>query len=157
MSMRNVLNTLLVVLAISILAPAGYSQNRVIIGPSTYAPNGVTVNDGVTTSTTAAAVTISSTPGMIYGMYLDAGANTANTVVWMNFFNATSGNVTPGTTVPIFSFQVANGLAGSIVPFPFGNPIGIPFSTALSANCSTLRSGSVAVTAPCHYTVMTKK
>lgn len=146
----------------------------VVISPTSNS-NGLAVVDAVTTpgltsETTAVgtavyAINIDTSPGQTYGVTADDVGGTSGTVVWLNFFNATGANVTPGTTTPLFSLPVVSqpltsSTDGVKVIQPFGSAIGIPFSTALSFTCTTLKNGTVrangGLSAGCHVVVLRK-
>jgi hypothetical protein len=100
---------------------------------------------GVTTymATGSAVTQISNAAGQIYGLAVDSGANTGD--VYVSLFNSLSANVTLGSTPVLMSFKVPGGTAptgGGNTPIPFGTPIGIPFSTALSWACTTVPGGA---------------
>jgi hypothetical protein len=118
-----------------------------------------TSGSGVVTyaATGTAAATIDASPGQIYGIAVDSGANTAD--VWVELFNAASGSVTLGSTPVMFSFKVPGGTAptgGGNNPMPFGVPIGIPFSTALSWACTTGPGGATQAPVYCGINVVRK-
>lgn len=159
MTFKSVVTTLVLILLVSISAQA---QNVVVV-PSPYQAQ---VNEGAVTYVssatpgTATSVNISTTPTMIYGLTANAGINTAGVQVWVNFFNAASASVTPGTTAPIISEPIqaggtSNGAVRAVI-MPFGSPLGLPV-VALSFNCTTLRSGSVGTQVPCAVNILTKK
>lgn len=135
-----------------------------VISGATANTSGVTISDSVTTSTaqSAAAVTITTSAGQLYGVTVDAGTNTSGVTVWVNVFGTSSGNVTAGTTTPLFSIPVAvlaTSATGpqSSTPMPWGAPIGIPYPTGLSANCTTTRNGTTGCQAPAHLILVRKQ
>src|SRR5258708_3688186 len=104
MRFKSVSITLLVVLCLALFSAPAQAQ-RVVVVPSTYNPSGFGVTTYVSSATpgTATSVNIATSAGMIYGLTANAGINTAGVQVFVNFFNATSANVTAGTTASIFS------------------------------------------------------
>ena len=142
-----------------------------VVVAATQVSSGVVVHD-VVTSTTAAtdlgAVLESTTPvaltgpGQIYGLAIDAIGNTTGTVVWVNLYNGIASSVTPGTTGAIASFPITGapttsatqGQTSNII-VPFGSAVGIPFTTGLSATCSTTRGGATLTSVGCHITLLT--
>lgn len=123
--------------------------------------SGLVVSETVTTGSSATAVNIDTAPGQIYAALADDVGGTAGAVVWVNFFNAVTGSVTPGTTAALFSIPVVAQAATSSTDgvktiMPFGSTIGIPFGTALSWNCTTTKNGATGVTAACHLIVLRK-
>jgi hypothetical protein len=115
-------------------------------------PAATATGSGVITyfATGATTTTITASPGQIYGLAVDDGVGTGD--VWVELFNAASGSVTLGNTAPMLSFKVPGGTAptgGGNNPIPFGIPIGIPFSTALSWACVTTPGGSTTAPSPC--------
>lgn len=159
--MKSVVTTVLVALCLVLFSAPIYAQ-RVIVTPSSYSPSGYGVTSYVSSATpgTATAVNIATLPGMIYGLTANAGINTAGVQVFINFFNATSANVTPGTTAAMFSEPMqAGGTSNTLTKatiMPFGEPIAIPFSTALSFNCTTIRNGTIGTQVPCNVNAVTK-
>lgn len=158
---KGVVTTVLLVLSLVLFAAPVQAQ-RIITSPQATSSGLVTV-DVVTTTSSAATVNLATVAGQIYGLVVDAGGNTAGTAVYVNFYNALSANVTPGTTAPMFSLLTAaggsNAAPGINQPVPFGTPIGIPYSTALSANCTTTRAttaggGATSTTSACHVTLV---
>ena len=155
---KSVIITLLVVLSLAFFAAPAQAQ-RVIVTPSTYAPAGFTVTNSVTTTSSAAAINISTVPVMVYGLAVNTGANTAVGTVWINVFNATSANVTPGTTAAFASYQLSSTVSQSgsqLFPIPFNAAIGLPMSTAMSINCTTTRNGATAPSFACGFVAVTK-
>lgn len=157
MIFKNVLNTLLVGLCLVLLA-APLEAQRIIPSPQATS-SGLVPFDLVSTGSSATPVNITTAAGQLYGLSIDAGANTAGTAVYVNFYNAASANVTPGTTAALFSFLVVAGSATAppVVRdvIPWGTGIGIPFGTALSFNCTTTRAttgggGATGTTSACH-------
>lgn len=150
---RIVTVTLLLVAMLAVFTAPAHAQ-RVITNPSTYDAYGYTVTNSVTTTSSAAAVNIVTTKAMLYGLAVNTGTNSAVTAVWINVFNAATANVTPGTTAAFMSFELSSKVSqGSEqqYPIPFGSPLGVPFSTAISINCTTTRNGATAASSPCGF------
>lgn len=136
---RLILSVAFIGLLMALFAPATFAQ-RVIVTPSIYTAGG-TVSVTTTTTSSTASVNVTTSPAMIYGLTVDAGA-TSNTI-WINVYNAASASVTSGTTIPVMSVQVNGAQNPYAEGIPFGIPTGIPFSTALSVNCTTAYNGTV--------------
>ncbi len=166
MRLQSVTVTLLVVLLLlGITAPA-FAQ-RVIVTPSTYSPAGFTTAVYPTTSTIGNATpnNIMTAAGMIYGLLVDAGINTAGVQVFANFFNGLAANVQVGTTAPIFSVPIqaggtSNGTKTAEI-IKYISDIGYPISTALSFNCTTTRAttaggGAIGTQVPCFANIIFK-
>lgn len=151
---RNVTVTLLLLLTLALFATPAQAQ-RIIANPSVYEPFGYTVSDKVTVAGVAAAVAISATKAMVYGMTVDSGATTAATDAYINVYNVAAASVVPGTTVPVFSWLV-RGASSPVAIFPLGGNLGLPFSTALSFNCTTTKNGAVGLGVACHVVTVTK-
>lgn len=144
-----------------------------VVVAATKVSSGVVVHD-VVTSTTPLAVTdlgavLESTtpvpltgPGQIYGLAIDAIGNTTGQVVWVNLYNGVASVTQPGTSGVIASFPITGapttsatqGQTSNII-VPFGSAVGIPFTTGLSATCTTTRGGSTITTVGCHITLLT--
>lgn len=158
---RIVTVTLLLVAMLAVFTAPAHAQ-RVIVNPSVYDAYGQTIAVFSTTSTAGNATpqNIATTKGMIDGLTVNAGVNTAGTQVWVNFFNATGANVTAGTTAALFSIPVqAGGTSNATVSatvVPYGSPLGIPVSTALSFNCTTLKNGTIGTQVACNANVIWK-
>lgn len=157
MRLTNVVTTLLLVLAVAFFCAPAEAQ-RIIPTPQATS-SGLVPFDSVSTVGSAVPVNITTAAGQLYGLSVDAGANTVGTVVYVNFYNVASASVTPGTTAAMFSVAVSGGSA--TVPsvtrdvINWGTGIGIPFSTALSFNCTTTRAttgggGATGTTSACH-------
>jgi len=86
-------------------------------------------------SAVTSAVTVQSTTTDVYGYYL---YNPNASMCSLDFFNATSANVTLGTTVPILSFPVP---ATSAVHFFVTRTSVAHFQTALSVAAVTAAGG----------------
>lgn len=97
--------------------------------------NGWTPSSQPTLSTTVAS--IKSSAGNLGGWYM-FNPNTAT--AFIQFFNATTGNVTLGTTAATFVIAIPAG-AGSNVEYANG----ISFNTAISVAATTTYSGSTAL------------
>lgn len=158
---RHVTVTFLAIALMVAIAPQVHAQ-RTISNPSGYEPFGFTVATYATTTGvgSAAAVAIQASRGMVYGLTANAGANTAGVQVWANFFNTAAANVTPGTTTAVISVPVqAGGVSNTIsmaTIVPFGSPLGIPFSTAMSFNCTTTKNGTTGTQVPCNANLVWK-
>ena len=120
------------------------SNNNLMVnvnaGSITTVP-GVATSGGLSTysGTIGATVTsVKASTGQLYSWYID---NPNSSVSYVQFFNATTGSVTLGTTAPFFSLGIpANG--GSNLSISQG----LAFSTAISFACTTTRTGNTAPT-----------
>ena len=81
---------------------------------------------------------IKSTAGTIYYIMVSTGTAAA----WVQFFNATSANITLGTTAPFWEFYVP---ASTSLPLPIPD-VGIAFTNALTVASTTLENGTVVST-----------
>lgn len=95
-----------------------------------------TTLDVATGTITNAVTAVKTSAGNLYGWYI---FNSNSTLVYCQFFNATTGNVTLGSTSPFMAFGIPAGLGANVLS---NTPIA--FSTAISIAFTTTRSGSTA-------------
>lgn len=88
----------------------------------------------------ATVVAIKASAGKLYGYNL---YNPNTSTVFIQFFDAATGSVTLGTTAPKFSLALPSN-TNAFVGLDTNFPIGITFSTAISAAATTTAAGSVA-------------
>jgi hypothetical protein len=74
---------------------------------------------------------VKASPGQLYGFWV---VNTATTVRWIKFYDATSG--TAGTGTPLITMGIP-GSATDHVAGNFGGDMGIQFSTGICVGCTT--------------------
>lgn len=67
--------------------------------------------------------------GQVYGWFLQ---NTSAGVRYFKLYNATAANVTVGTTTPVITIGLPAGASANVM-----SPMGILFSTAITAACVT--------------------
>lgn len=95
-----------------------------------FLPTITNANIWIETSLGATAEQIKSTSATIYIIDVDNTANSSPTFV--KLYDATSGNVTVGTTAPDWTFKIPNGIRVVIVPSG-----GVATATALTAAALT--------------------
>jgi hypothetical protein len=139
------LNGGLIVDGSSVTQPVSGSVS--LSSPVTIAPastNGLSVGSG---SIGATATTISTNPGLVYGWYI---YNTNVTAVYVQFFNALVGSVTPGSTTPIYSIGIPASSGANV----FG--IGVAHSTAITIAITTGRANGVSPSSTVDYNIFYK-
>lgn len=82
-------------------------------------------------------VDVKTTRGRVYGWFLQ---NTSAGVRYFKLYNATAANVTVGSTTPVMTIGLPAGASANVM-----SPIGILFTTAISAACVTGVADSSAV------------
>jgi len=140
----------LVILAVPLII---FAQRTVSL-PDSYANTGLVVKQGITTNGSATPVNVQTNNGNLYG--LSAGTGAGALVVYINVFNAASANVTAGTTTQVMSFVLDgphNQSSQVLIPL---NPLGIPFSTAISVNCTTTLNGATGAATGCPFTAYSR-
>ena len=114
------------------------------------APTGSGVCEGTMWTTlllaglTSTKTTVKAAPG-IMGILYCYNSNAA--VAYIQVFNATTANVTVGSTTPVLSLPIA---ATSIGGFGFGGGSGFYFSTAITVAATTTATGSSTNTVDCN-------
>jgi hypothetical protein len=104
---------------------------------SASSPSSQTINNPFLNAAVTTAVTVKSSPGILQGFMI---SNPNASPCFLQVFNATSGNVTLGTTVPLLSIPLAssnNSILGPQVNVVLGQ-----FSTAISVAATTTATGN---------------
>ncbi len=116
------------------------TSGRVVSAPAGPATNGLLTVQ--LTGVAGTGSTIKNSSGVLYGLNL-VGVDTANDM-FVQLFNALTGSVTLGTTVPVLEFFIPKYTAGSTVEQMINQffPWGIPFSTAITVFSSTTDGGA---------------
>jgi hypothetical protein len=111
------------------------------LGTANSSPSAITnaqlFNNNYAAITTA--VTVKSASGQLLGWMITNGVATA---CWLQVFNATSGNVTLGTTVPVISIPLPLSAGGAVIQGPAYGSIPAIFSTAMSVAATTTANGA---------------
>lgn len=112
-------------------------DRKVIVTPQPHTAGGLdtfaATSQDSGTALTNSAQAIKASAGQLYGWLI---YNPNDEVSFVNVYNATSGSVTVGTTVPLFHFPVPAGAAANL-----SGAHGIAFGTAISAS-ATKTAGS---------------
>jgi len=135
--------------------PSGSYFNWVIVADLTpldiavYGPvTAISANTSNQSGTTASSlIAVKTSAGTLYGIYLFNNSTTANT--YLQIWNLATGNITIGTTAPLYSFGVPFG-GGAYIPFP--EPLA--FSTAITIAATTTRAGSTYATTGLDYDII---
>jgi len=113
------MRTLITILAL-LFASQAYAQ------PS---PSDTSLNIFRTVDLDEADVAVKATRGQVYGWFLQ---NTSAGVRYFKLYNATAASVTVGTTTPVITIGLPAGASANVM-----SPMGILFSTAITAACVT--------------------
>lgn len=100
----------------------------------------MTSGDSFTALTNGAQV-IKGSAGQLYGWYI---YNPNSSAVYVNLYNTAAAGVTVGTTNPVMNFAIPATSGANVL-----NPLGITFSTAMSASCTTTGGGNSAPATAC--------
>ena len=119
-----------------------------ISGTVTNTVNKIDPDTNLATGTTASAlISVKTSAGQLYGVYLFNPSTTAN--AYLQVWNALAGSITIGTTAPRFSFGVPFG-GGAWIPFP--EPISMTVGITIAA--TTTRAGSTYATTGLDYDII---
>lgn len=77
---------------------------------------------------------IKATAGQLYWLYC---FNTTNAILYVKLYNATTANVTVGTTTPVLTLPVPGNNDTDGAGVTFSLPMGLAFSTAITIACTT--------------------
>jgi hypothetical protein len=118
---------------------AKYQWVKIATGGADVASLGASIKRIVSTGSSADETEVKASAGVVVGI---VAVNVDTAASYLQLYNATTANVTVGTTTPVITFPLP--ASGGVA---FSLPTGIIFSTAITAALTTTIGGSTSVTA----------